>query len=117
MGKEFQRYGLISIITTGLAYLGVTWLVDWPVYFGWLTALSVTTFLLYGLDKLEAASQGRAAKHRVPENLFHVLALLGGFPGDWVGRFVFWHKIRKPIFWWVLLVSTALHLAFIFLVF
>lgn len=117
MNRELQRYGFISIIITVLSFLGLAWLVDWPAYFVWLTALSITTFLLYGLDKLEAVRKGRAAQHRVPENLLHLLTLMGGFPGGWLGRFVFWHKIRKLSFWIVLVVSTILHLIFVFLVY
>jgi len=112
VSRQFQNYGLLSIITTVIGYIAIAWLVDWSVYFVWITALSLTTFLLYGLDKLEAARHGQAAKHRVPENLLHLLALLGGFPGGWLGMFVFWHKIRKLSFWVVLVMSTLLHLTF-----
>lgn len=110
MSQPFRRYGLISIIVTAIGYLVVAWLVAWPPYFVAVMALSVTTFLLYGLDKLEAARSGSGRRQRAPENLLHLLALLGGFPGGWLGRFVFWHKIRKISFWLVLVISTIIHI-------
>jgi uncharacterized membrane protein YsdA (DUF1294 family) len=116
MNKAFRRYGLISIIVTVVGYLVVAWLVDWPLYFVAVTALSATTFLLYGLDKFEAARPGSGRRQRVPENLLHLLALLGGFPGGWLGRFVFWHKIRKSSFWLVLVVSTIIHIPLMIMV-
>ena len=111
MSKPFQNYGLIAILITVIGYMVMTWLVDWSAFFRWISAVSMATFLLYGLDKLEAVRHGRGAKHRVPENFLHLLALLGGFPGGWLGMFVFWHKIRKTSFWIVLAVSTLFYAA------
>ena len=85
----------------------------WSFYWIWLIALSVITFLLYGYDKGQAKLGGL----RVPEIVLHVLALLGGFPGGWLGRAVFRHKIRKPSFTIVLIVSTIVHLGIIYLLF
>ena len=110
MSKSFRRYGLTSIVVTVVGYLVVAWLVDWPAYFVAVTALSLTTFLMYGLDKFEAVRPGPGRKQRVPENLFHLLTLLGGFSGGWLGRFLFWHKIRKFSFWLVLVISTVIHI-------
>ena len=112
MSRQFRSYGLLAIITTVITYIVVALAANWPVYFVWLVALSLTTFLLYGLDKLEAIRHGQGAKHRVPENLLYLLALSGGFPGGWLGMFVFWHKIRKLSFWVVLVMSTLLHVTF-----
>jgi uncharacterized membrane protein YsdA (DUF1294 family) len=117
MNKQFRRYGLISVVATAIDYFVVARLVDWSPYFVAVTALSVSTFLLYGLDKFEAARPGSGRRQRVPENLFHLLALLGGFPGGWLGRFVFWHKIRKRSFWLVLVVSTIIHIPIMIMMF
>ena len=46
----------------------------------------------------------------IPEKHLHWLALLGGFPGGWLGRFIFHHKTRKRIFFLVLVISTIIHL-------
>lgn len=60
----------------------------------WYVLLSLLTFLLYGMDK-RAAKQGA---RRVPEVRLHVLALLGGWPGAWLGQRVFRHKTIKVSF-------------------
>ena len=86
---------------------------DRNLYWIWLAALSVITFLLYGFDKAQSKSKGR----RIPENLLHGLALAGGFPGGWAGRAIFRHKTQKPIFTFVLLVSTAIHLGLVYWLF
>jgi len=74
----------IPLIIVLLLILALT--TTWSFYWIWLVALSVITFLLYGYDKGQAKLGGL----RVPEIVLHVLALLGGFPGGWVGRAVFW---------------------------
>ena len=38
-----------------------------------------------------------------------MLALLGGFPGGWLGRLVFHNKTQKGTFTLILIVSTILH--------
>jgi uncharacterized membrane protein YsdA (DUF1294 family) len=86
---------------------------DWHFYWIWLAVASSITFLLYGFDKARSKTGGR----RVPEAVLHGLALLGGFPGGWVGRSVFHHKTQKGIFVFVLTVSTAIHLGLVYLLF
>jgi uncharacterized membrane protein YsdA (DUF1294 family) len=77
-------------------------------YWIWLAAASVTTFLLYGIDKAQAKRGGR----RVPEAVLHILALAGGFLGGWAGRSLFRHKTQKGFFIFVLTVSTLIHLVY-----
>jgi uncharacterized membrane protein YsdA (DUF1294 family) len=85
----------------------------WHLYWLWLAAASVITFLLYGYDKAQSKNGG----WRVPEIVLHLLALAGGFPGGWLGRSVFRHKTKKAIFVLVLVVSTALHLGLVYWLF
>jgi uncharacterized membrane protein YsdA (DUF1294 family) len=101
----------IPLIIVLLIILALT--TTWNFYWIWLIALSIITFLLYGYDKGQAKLGGL----RVPEIVLHVLALLGGFPGGWVGRAVFRHKIRKVSFTIVLIVSTVIHVGIIYLLF
>jgi len=68
-------------------------------------ALGVSSFALYGLDKLQARRGGR----RVPEMRLHLLALLGGFAGAYLGMRVFRHKTLKPVFAWVQAAAALLH--------
>lgn len=70
-------------------------------------ALSVVSLALYAWDKLQAKRGGP----RVPEARLHGLALLGGFPGAWLGRGLFRHKTQKPVFTRVLVAAACLHAA------
>ena len=84
-------------------------------YAAWIAAWSLITFVVYGLDK-RAAKQGKDGRgkskaRRVPEKTLHLLALLGGFGGGWLGRHLFRHKSAKPVFALVLGLATALHLS------
>lgn len=56
--------------------------------------LSLLTFGLYGMDKHAARHSAR----RVPEMRLHMLALLGGWPGAWLGQRVFRHTTVKSTF-------------------
>ena len=79
---------------------------QWSYYLLWITVASVVTFIIYGIDK----HKSKRGDRRVPEVIFHMLVLAGGFPGGWAGRSVFRHKTRKSIFLLVIILSTILHL-------
>ncbi len=113
MNKYFRSYGFIALVLLLVTYFGLLWFTSFNRYFVGTVAMSVATFVIYGLDK-SAAKMGTG---RAPENFLHLLALLGGFPGGWAGMFIFWHKIRKPVFWAVLIFSTILHVALWFLLY
>ena len=86
---------------------------DWYFYWIWLSAASVITFLFYGFDKALSKKGG----WRIPEAVLHWMVLLGGFPGGWLGRSLFRHKTKKGVFTFVLIISTAIHLALIYWLF
>ena len=69
--------------------------------------LSVTSFVLYGMDKA-AAEQGR---RRTPEITLHLVSVAGGWPGALVGQRVFRHKTKKQpfraVFWCTVSVNCA----------
>jgi uncharacterized membrane protein YsdA (DUF1294 family) len=77
-------------------------------YLVWLAAVSLATFILYGLDKADA--EFGDGKNRVPKILLHLWAVLGGFGGGWTSMFILWPKVRQTRFWVVLIVGTLLHL-------
>jgi len=82
----------------------------WNPYWIWILAFSTASFVVYGLDKGLAIAQGP----RAPEILLHALALLGGFPGAWLGMLLFRHKVnlgKHPGIWLVLVLSTLGHAA------
>lgn len=69
--------------------------------------LSAITFFAYGLDKLLAVKE----KTRISEKTLHLFALIGGWPGAYVGQQVFWHKVSKQkfrrIFWSTMIVNIS----------
>lgn len=94
--------GLVVILMFALnSVTELTWL--WI----WLIAISVITFGLYGYDK--AAAKANIA--RIPESLFHLLALAGGFIGALGGMLVFHHKTNyrlHPFFILIIIVSGVI---------
>ena len=66
---------------------------------------SVIAFVAYGVDKNLSVRRRR----RVSEKTLHLLALLGGWPGAWMGQRVFRHKTRKTSFRVGFACSVALH--------
>ena len=65
-----------------------------PAWAGVLAGLNLATLLLYGYDKAVAGGTSL----RVPENVLHLLAFLGGSPAALLGRALFRHKTVKPSF-------------------
>jgi uncharacterized membrane protein YsdA (DUF1294 family) len=84
-------------------------------YWIWLGSISISTFVFYGLDKFLA--RFKRWRVRVPELVLNIMTLAGGFPGAWVGRFAFRHKVnirKHSAMFVVLCVATALHAAGIY---
>ncbi len=84
----------------------------WSFYPVWLITLNVTTFVLYEIDKLMSMNGGP----RTPAAILHLLALLGGFGGGWLGMIALLHKINireHPDFYAFLTIGTIAHGAFI----
>ena len=76
---------LIAIIS-GLIY----WMQVNPVY-SYFVGMSLITFMFYGYDK----RQSKSNRSRIPEIVLHMLALLGGTPGAFLGQLFFRHKTKK----------------------
>ena len=91
-----------------LLYLVLRPALGWRGYAVWLVSASLVTLALYAFDKLQA-QRGEARVLRVPEVVLHGAALIGGFPGAWIGMLVIRHKTRHQAFWTVLIVSTLGH--------
>lgn len=70
-------------------------------------ALSLASFVMYGLDKSAAASRRR----RIPEIALHLVSLAGGWPGALLGQRAFRHKTRKArfqvVFWCTVVLNGA----------
>ena len=81
----------------------------WGAY----SAMSMATFIVYGLDKRAAARGG----WRVAENTLHGLALLCGWPGALLAQELLRHKSAKPAFrrlFWLTVAFNVLGFALLF---
>ncbi len=81
-------------------------------YVAWIAACSIIAWAFYAWDKRTAELEKLLKGWRVPEITLHLLALIGGFPGAWVGRAMFNHKTnvkRHPSILIILIVSAILH--------
>jgi uncharacterized membrane protein YsdA (DUF1294 family) len=70
---------------------------------GWVTAISLLTFIVYYFDKRRAEKAGP----RTPETLLHLFELLGGWPGALLAQRWVRHKSAKVmyqvVFWFIVL--------------
>lgn len=106
--SPYVIFSLISaIITIGFFAYFYLYVPIEPII-GYLIAINITTFLLYGYDKF--ISDGE--KLRVPEYNLHALALLGGSPAGLLSQKFFRHKTVKGsfqlIYWLIVLVQVGL---------
>lgn len=84
----------ISLITTVVVLLGVQSVLQWGWILSYLLSVNVAVGLLMAYDKL-AAKQGTS---RIPENLLHLYALIGGTPFAYLSQQLFRHKTIKRSF-------------------
>jgi uncharacterized membrane protein YsdA (DUF1294 family)/cold shock CspA family protein len=75
-----------------------------PFFSYWI--FSLLNMFLYGADKANAATR----KWRVPEVYFHILEILGGWPGSLIAQNDFRHKTRPSSYLWILRGIIAIHL-------
>jgi len=97
---------LLLVLPALAAYRGMG--PTWSMYAGgWVTAISLLTFAVYAFDKRRAVKDGQ----RTPETLLHLLELLGGWPGAFLGQRLLRHKSAKAIyqlaFWLIVLAYEA----------
>ena len=85
----------------------------WPILFGYLTVISLSTYITYWHDKRRASSGG----WRVPEKILHLLELLGGWPLAFVAQRVLHHKSSKKsyqiVFWLIVLLHQLVALDYL----
>ena len=78
----------VAFLSAAIAIaIAIYFLVAWPIWVGWLIAINTVTFVLYRLDKRKAP-KAKSGKDRVPENDLHLLTLLGGSVGAYIGMIV-----------------------------
>lgn len=77
-----------------------------PAWIGALAGVNLATIALYGYDKAVAGGTWR----RVPENVLHLVAFVGGSPGALLSMTLFRHKTVKVSFrrvYWLIVVLQA----------
>ena len=111
LGTPYLKYSLIGFGTALLLLFGLATALNRPTSFVlwlvmWIGALSLVTFGIYGYDKAQAQGGGP----RVPEVVLHLLGLLGGTPGAFIGMRMFHHKTSKQSFHTTFWLTVAVQL-------
>lgn len=105
--RSRNSYALLALALGAGLFALLALLTPLTPYLAWLAAWSAVAFGFFGYDKAQAQRQG----WRVPELVLHGLSLVGGFAGALAGMLLFRHKTRHGVFWLVVALSAALHLA------
>jgi uncharacterized membrane protein YsdA (DUF1294 family) len=101
-------FGVAAVLVTAGLYGGLYQVTTWNPYWIWLTALSLTTGVMFILDKVLS----KTGETRIPELILHLFTLAGGFPGQFLGRVIARHKTnfrKHPSFAIVFVVSLVIH--------
>lgn len=96
-----------------ILFLIINFQTSWWWYWNWLFSASVAAFILYAIDKTQAKRDGT----RIPNNIHHIMALIGGYPGALLGRIIFHHKSNvrnNPLYVVVLAISFVISAAFMY---
>ena len=64
------------------------------IILGYLLAVNITSFLLYGIDKYKA----KKGRWRISEATLLLMAVIGGSIGAWVGMRIWHHKTMHKNF-------------------
>jgi uncharacterized membrane protein YsdA (DUF1294 family) len=89
--RDPKRFFFAIAIILIAAVSGLLWWMHVNVLYAFLIGMSVIAFTFYGYDKRQAVRN----RPRIPELVLHILALLGGTPGAFLGQLVFRHKTKK----------------------
>ncbi len=108
-----KRYLAISVTLFSLVMLAMLFRFRIPLLIAYLIAINISSFTLYGIDKLSAIYKWQ----RVPEKLLHLLALTGGSPMALLAQYFFNHKTSKKQFLVTYWVIVVVQLALIYAVF
>lgn len=77
--------------------------------YGYLAAVNLIAFALYGIDKYKA----RRRLWRIPEAVLLLAAALGGSAGAYLGMIFFHHKTKKPRFFFGVPAMLVIQLLFL----
>ena len=104
--SPFAIFCLVALLLVGGA-VALALYAAVPPLIGYVAGINLATMALYGYDK-RAAMKNRL---RVPENVLHGVALLGGSPAALLSQRMFRHKTVKTSFrvsfWLIVVVQVA----------
>ena len=107
-----KRAVVAALVIGGVVGAGLVVVISVPVLVAYVLGLGLSTFLIYGYDKLRAVRGGV----RVPESALLTLAVIGGAAGGWTGMLIWRHKTRHTIFWVAQVIGTVVIAAALWLV-
>jgi len=111
--RELTKRAVVAALVAGVVVAAVLFLaIGVPVVVAYVLGLGLSTFLIYGYDKLRARRGGR----RVPESALLTLSVIGGALGGWAGMLLWRHKTRHTIFWLAQVLGTVVIAAALWLV-
>ena len=101
-----KLFSIIAIILIAALLALLLYFTKLNLLYSYLFSINIITFLIYGYDKRQAIKAGM----RVPENVLHLIALMGGSPGALLGQLTFRHKIKKMkfiiVFWAIVVLQV-----------
>ena len=101
-------FGIAAVLVTAGLYWWLYQATAWSPYGIWIAALSLTTGVMFVLDKVLS----KTGETRIPELILHLFTLAGGFPGQFLGRVIARHKTnfrKHPSFAIVFIASLVIH--------
>jgi uncharacterized membrane protein YsdA (DUF1294 family) len=107
-----KRAVVAALIIGGAVGAALVVAISVPVLVAYVLGLGLSTFLIYGYDKLRAVRGGV----RVPESALLTLSVIGGAAGGWAGMLIWRHKTQHTIFWVAQVIGTVVIAAALWLV-
>ena len=97
-----------ALILPIMAVIRITQSIDTLYMIAYVLGISMTTVILYGVDKRKAETTA----WRIPESTLHMAELLGGWTAAFAAQRIFRHKISKTkyqiVFWLIALLHQCL---------
>ena len=110
--KKYQwQFIGAALLAAALLFAALLYATPFPPYLSWLIAISLVAFIYFGWDKSKARAHSDV---RIPEIVLHLLSLLGGFLGGFLGMQFFRHKTdlsKHYIFPAIMVLSLIIHAA------
>lgn len=106
--SPYVIFGVISLILTVIIFSYLYFYEPIKPILSYIIAINLSTFLLYGYDKLIAGGE----KLRIPEWNLHALAIVGGSPAGLASQKFFRHKTLKGsfqlVYWTIVVIQVGL---------